>query len=665
MVYSFWILSLGGKYRRHNKKQKLIGIILALAMALSLSGQALCAEAEARQTGFFAEVPHSQTDFADMKYKHIEAEPILTLIEEARGLLGDASNAQEVEELYDRISDVSLEMSTMRVLISLLSYQDIRDEDAAAESAWCAERDELANDAIRALVRDILNSPCAAFLEEQLGPDGVEQYRQYKDMTDRQREMRAREIALMSEYNALAGQTFTDAANKNETLGEFFLELAAVRRELAEAYGYDSYAEYAYEQTYGRDYTPEEIRSFHAAVKEYIVFLSGELQELRDAYRQVDEYKALLDGEYIAYAGDTSMDMIEPYLGRLSSELLESFEYLRRYHLYDLDPGDAKADGGFTAQLYRDSAAFIFGSPSGKIRDFQTVIHEFGHYNKFYYTDWTWERSAHGDDYDVDAMEVPSQGLEALFLHFYPEIFGELAPAVETYEVTSLVSSLVDGALQDEFQQYVYTAGSELTLEKLNEKYYELCVEYDVLGDNGEFKHDWVDYPHTFNAPCYYIAYATSAAGALAVWEESQSDFYGTVDKYLAFAAMDPPLGFTERFAAVGIDNPIDPKFVDALAGTLYERLDLEGRRSELSRVGETVSRAALAQMLYDRSGESAAAGGTFADVAQDASYADAVAWAVGAGLIAGGDGVRLNPQGEITRVGAAAMLLRTEWLET
>ena len=147
-------------------KQKLMGIILALALALSLSGQALCAEAEARQTDFFDEVPHSQTDFADMEYRHIEPEPILALVEEARGLLGDASNAQAVEELYDRISDTSLEMSTMRVLISIRSYQDIRDEDAAAESAWCAERDELVNDAIRALVRDILNSPCAAFLEE-------------------------------------------------------------------------------------------------------------------------------------------------------------------------------------------------------------------------------------------------------------------------------------------------------------------------------------------------------------------------------------------------------------------------------------------------------------------------------------------------------------------
>lgn len=48
-------------------KRKLIGIILALALTLSLSGEAFAAAGEARQTGFFADVPRPQTDFADME----------------------------------------------------------------------------------------------------------------------------------------------------------------------------------------------------------------------------------------------------------------------------------------------------------------------------------------------------------------------------------------------------------------------------------------------------------------------------------------------------------------------------------------------------------------------------------------------------------------------
>lgn len=43
-----------------------------------------------------------------------------------------------------------------------------------------------------------------------------------------------------------------------------------------------------------------------------------------------------------------------------------------------------------------------------------------------------------------------------------------------------------------------------------------------------------------------------------------------------------------------GQPNPITPKFVEALAGTLYERMDIEGRTEELSKAGEAISRAML-----------------------------------------------------------------------
>ena len=92
-------------------KHRLICIILTLALALTLSGGALAAE-EVRQTDFFAGVLHSQTGFADMEYRRIEPEPILSLIDQARELLDDASNAARVEELYDQISGDFLELST-------------------------------------------------------------------------------------------------------------------------------------------------------------------------------------------------------------------------------------------------------------------------------------------------------------------------------------------------------------------------------------------------------------------------------------------------------------------------------------------------------------------------------------------------------------------------
>lgn len=135
-------------------KRKIIGIILVLALALSLPGVAL-ATGDVRQTDFFTDVPHSQTAFADMEYRHIGPEPIQARIGEARELLNDAANARAVEELYDRISDDYLEMDTMKNLMEIRSSQDIRDEEAVAERVWYTEQEELLKDTIRALVRDI------------------------------------------------------------------------------------------------------------------------------------------------------------------------------------------------------------------------------------------------------------------------------------------------------------------------------------------------------------------------------------------------------------------------------------------------------------------------------------------------------------------------------
>ena len=123
-------------------------------------------------------------------------------------------------------------------------------------------------------------------------------------------------------------------------------------------------------------------------------------------------------------------------------------------------------------------------------------------------------------------------------------------------------------------------------------------------------------------------------------------------------------MDFVDHFAAVGLDNPIDPEFVKTLSETLYERMDIEGRTEELSRAKDTLSRAMLIQMLYDQAVESTVTSSTFADVAPYAWYANAVAWAVDAGILAGVDDARLDPQSQTTRVGAAAMLLRTAWLE-
>lgn len=74
----------------------------------------------------------------------------------------------------------------------------------------------------------------------------------------------------------------------------------------------------------------------------------------------------------------------------------------------------------------------------------------------------------------------------------------------------------------------------------------------------------------------------------------------------------------------------------------------------------DSLSRAQFAQILYNRAGRPVVTGSDgFTDTAPGAWYADAVAWAVGQGIVSGHDDGRFGPDDPITREQLAAILWR------
>ncbi len=112
---------------------------------------------------------------------------------------------------------------------------------------------------------------------------------------------------------------------------------------------------------------------------------------------------------------------------------------------------------------------------------------------------------------------------------------------------------------------------------------------------------------------------------------------------------------------------PIHP-FADAVPAAWYhdgvhfclERGLMQGYGGGLFGPSDTLTRAQLAQILYNRAGKPAvSAKAPFDDVGPDAWYAPAVAWAAEAGIVEGyGDG-RFGPEDAVTREQLAAMLWR------
>lgn len=588
-------------------RKKLLTLLLTLSLLLSMCPIALAAEeTDTRETDFFSEREHADVDYADMAYEHIEVEPLLEEMTAIQELAADAANAKEVEERYNAVIDRLMEMVTMYTLVNIRQSANVMDEEAADEKAYLSGAYDVAIDAYSLMMRALLESPCDAFLRELLTEDDVEYYLEYEAKSEEELALSARETELETEYYQTSagitveynGEEWTDtdayyayyygeityedynaiatafAWKQNEILGELYLRMVDLRKEIAASNGYDNYADYAYEDIYGRDYTQEDIRAFHQAVKDGGFYeLYSDLYSLY--YAGVD-----LDIYYGDYTGLDTLELVESYIDQMSSEMGEAYAYMLQHGLYDIEADDYKDGSGFTTILYSMNAPFFFNTPYGDFYDFSTMVHEFGHYNHYFWADNGW----YAPSSSYDAAEVHSQGLELLFSHWYGDIFGESGQFVLDYQLCNLVSVIVQGAIHDELQQFVY-AEEDLTLQKINQKYRQLAAEYGLVSadDPREEMVGWCSIPHTFTSPCYYISYATSAAGAFNFWLETQNkDYFDVVDEYLQFVALPGDVDFQESFTQLGMANPISPEYISELAQTLRGAMNVDERLAQL-----------------------------------------------------------------------------------
>lgn len=706
-------------------KKRFLAILLCVCM-IAACLPAVSAADTVRETDFFEDQYHADVNYSDMEYEEMYFETFSADAEAVRALLGDAANAVRVEELFTAYTDDFQKLTTMYYLISIRHSHDVTDEYAAGEMVRLDTLYTEAFDALVSLIRDVLESPCDAFLRARFSESQIEYYMDYGGATEEQKELSARETELQNRYNVIrngftaefAGEQMTPddalelldlgvitqeqyaeflnrySLGLADALGVVYLELLDVRNRLAQTYGYDDYVEYAYEARYGRDYTPEEILDYEQAVKENVPVLESQMNML-------SSYLLPAEIDSADYTGDGVLDMIEPYIGRMSGELAETFSYMRDHGLYDTEAGAHKDGTGFTAILPSYGAPFFFNTPTKSLYDFTTTVHEFGHYNHFYWQPAGWNDGTS----NYDSSEVHSQGMELMFSHWYPELFGEEGgQSVLDYLVYNLLRAIEEGAMYDEWQQYAYTT-EDVTVEELNAKCLQIHIDYGIAREDDEYADYysamWAYIPHNFTYPVYYISYSTSAAGAFAFWLDAQQsgDYYAALDKYLQFVALPVSTDFQESFEQLGMESPVSPEYIEELCGAIYDAMDVEARCAALyaslvfsdidydawyaEYVGDvamsglmqgipggeflpggTTTRAEAVTTLWRLDGGDGDGSSSFTDVPADAWYTDAVDWAATAGVARGyGDG-SFGPGDHITREQMAVMVYNTYHLE-
>lgn len=505
---------------------------------------------------YFQEAWHGDVEYSADDYEHYQLEWLDEYLEPIYALAADGGTAEEFADADYALTDELYYIHTMLSYAMLQNSADPGDADAADELLYMQELYYAATDRYWSAMHELAVSPNACLMEELYHESHIADFRDYESADGSELEAYSAENALINEYYRLMSRDEPDP----DAVGEVFLRLVELRRASVDGSGwYDSFAEYAYESYYGRDYTPEDVHALWRGVKEHIVPVM-----LRRADGVYDAVDLLMSSNAVDCGSGAVIASMEDILPRVSAELDAALRYMLDYGLYDIDRDPRKANTGYTTVLYWLNEPYIFNAAYGEFYDYTDMFHEFGHFVNYFYT----ESDLLFGLGDNDLSELQSQGMELMFTRFYDRIFGKYADAARGYLLLNMLCSVVDGALYDEFQQRVY-AEEDLTVERVNEIYAGLYEEYGYEPYDG-YETEWMGVSHNFDNPFYYISYAVSALGALELYELMETDWEQGLDRFLTVLAMDTELYYySGALEEAGLSDVFAPQTCADLAARL------------------------------------------------------------------------------------------------
>lgn len=530
------------------------------------------------------------TSYDSMEYIPLSYNKIANHIASIEIMLTDGTDSETIRKEYDKLEDEFLDFYSQYSLLSVYSSIDVNDKETSELVESLSEQytelgvlstqleikiynsehrdtvfwDWTERDFHKLLVSERLYDEEYVRLSKRL-TELTNEYWELMDNTTVEVNGEALTLDELNKRNQLYEEVYSRYiqswyAKANAAVGELYLEFISVNKRIAEKAGYDNYNDYAYDYIYERDYTPQDSRTFYDYVKDNVcdmmLSLYGSLS--------FEEYAGLI----LASQGRGQIDMrktyIENHFKEISDEMYEAYQYLNEYGLRVLTYGEGSQAGAYTTYFPYYDTPFIYQNEKGGYSDVFTFIHEFGHFYVNY---------VGGVDailyQSVDVSEIMSQANELLFM---PRLFDfyddSTAEAIIKYQLFSCLAVLVQGCLFDEFQQYLYSNDVQ-TVEEINQLYAELSESYS-LGQNFytlPIEYLWIDVMHNFEAPLYYISYATSIIPALEIFEISNTDRVEAIAVYNRVVHSDPKSSFGEVLSDCGLQSPfLEETIIDIIS---------------------------------------------------------------------------------------------------
>jgi oligoendopeptidase F len=375
------------------------------------------------------------------------------------------------------------------------------------------------------------------------------------DRSTRQRAWEAAQACLLKE---------------RQPINELWEKFMPLRLKIASNAGMPDYRAYMWKQKFRFDYSPEDCKSFHAAIEQAVVPAARRVYERRrqrlgiasvrpwdvdvDPYADTPIKTSQSDEDFLAKALSV-FQHVDPGLGGYFQTMIDE-------GLLDIENRKNKAPGAYSLGLHAIHRPFIFMSNTNTPLDVQTILHEGGHaFHEF-------ERAhihfyQRGELYlPAEFAEVASMGMELLSSPYKTKEYGGFYTESEAARaMIELLETVITFwpymAVVDAFQHWIYENPAQGSVaSKCEEKWAELwdrfMVGIDYSGLEDHKKTYWHRQGHIFDSPFYYVEYGLAQLGAVQVWANARRDQKQAVTNYRKALFLGATVPLPQLFAAAG-----------------------------------------------------------------------------------------------------------------
>ncbi|MBQ8074055.1 MAG: M3 family oligoendopeptidase [Clostridia bacterium] len=559
----------------------------------------------------------TMTDFREMPYTRPDLTAFAAKKQAAAEALRGAKSYAEARKAY---FDQQAEEDRLETLFSIAYVRntiDTQDAFYEAEVKWLQEELARMVPLDKACMEALAGCPFRKDFEAEFGPQLFRQVDASLKTTDerlipdliREGELRQayqKDSALATTdfrgekvnfYGLLKHMESTDREERKEAfhawaalyerispkLDAQYDELTALRGRMARTLGFPSYTEMAYLQRGHFDYTQDDTAAFRKQIREIVtpaVAALRERQRIRLGLDRLCYYdEALLFPEGNANPEGTTEELVakaQAMYREMSPETGEFFDFMVKYHLFDLETRPGKRMGGYMTSFPDYQAPFIFSNFNGTSADVDVLTHEAGHAFQGYLAMRSIPVSALSGS-TAEINETHSMSMEHFAYPWMHLFFGEKSEQYRTGHLIGALSVLPYMCVVDEFQHRVYaqpemTAKDRRRVWREIEKVYMPWRDYDGVAflEEGGF---WMQKQHIFLYPFYYLEYALAQMNAFQYYGRMKENRAQAWQDYLTLCRAGGTKGYFDLLEVGRLKNPFREGTVEQSVRHVIEEL--------------------------------------------------------------------------------------------